>query len=234
MSKLFFIVSLCFLACSLDNNPSGKCRIKEVITSYDTYKYHYKNDSLVSITAKDYDLQYYYTKDGKIKYYTLANFRATYEYDQDGRLTGIKDCYGVGESMRFRYDSNGNIVEQYNIGNDTLQQHIYTYDKGLPVKIRYKYKGKLNPAETHLIYDNKPNPFINLGPMQNPLDTRYGYPVGNCKHNLVKSIVKDIATGKALDTLTWKIDYNGNGYPKSIRGDGSFTFEDGEFIYDCN
>ena len=224
---LLLATLICYTSCK---ESKHNCRLKRRITPDNTFEYNYQNDKLISVTAKGFEMRYSYDEKGRLKSYATGNIKSNYIYDEQGKPTTVEG-YFTFQDAKFRYDDHGQMVELYYtelnpIKTDTLQQRVYEYKNGLPFKSRTKTHGKWDDYEIYYKFDDKQNPFIGHGPLQSP-EISLGYPIGNCKHNLIQKIEKDIVTGKILRDIKWDLEYNEGGYPMGL------TKED-RFEYDCD
>lgn len=201
-------------------------------------------ETVTSGSDQTQKLTYSYNENGTVASFELDGGKANYIYNDEGKLTEIKG-EGSLNTRTFEYDDQGNIVKQVTLfGGKPYTTHEYSYENGVPVKVAVYDKGGALTEENAITYDDKHNPFVNMGVFANSSEMMLGYPVANQEHNVAKitktykkktSYMIDGAYKMPGDTETNELNraYDENGYPVSEimkRGDNEIK---SEFTYDC-
>lgn len=190
-------------------------------------------------------MNYAYDENGKLSSFELDKSKATYLYNESGQLTEIKGEGNIS-TRTFEYDDQGRINKQVTLfGRKPYTTHLYTRteDGALSGLTILDNKGEETEAYV-LTFDDKKNPFVNLGAFANSGEMMLGYAVGNYEHNLVKtektykkktSYMIDGEYKNAGDTEIneLKLAYNESGYPTEVirtRGDDEIATK---IEYDC-
>ncbi len=189
---------------------------------------------------------YEYNQNGNLKTIRIDSSAIVYHYDAKGRPIKLEGI-GMIQTREFEYDDNNNIIVQKIIwANKIFSTMHYEYDTtGAPITITVT-DTEGNQAELYNItYDDKINPFVNLGTFVNITELLLGYPVGNFKHNvtrIVKTYLKQTKytiNGKYkfpgdndIDNITYK--YNTAGYPVEILKQQNNKTAGVKIKYNCN
>lgn len=184
---------------------------------------------------------YKYNKSNQLEY-IVTDFNGVnsdtnfYFYNKDKLIKRIETNKNGKKSFyySYNYDNEGLIITE-TLTSKHKVVIVYKYYQDAPIEAQIFHDDKLR-ISYNFFYDNKINPFINLGLVNISRMMSYGYAVANYKHNLIKVITRPnenyYVNGKyfkkgSIDTSSISYEYNSHDYPITC-SDGN-TYE-----YDCN
>lgn len=206
--------------------------------SNSTMTFTYENNQLTGIEMvsvrngkeKKQTGTFEFTEDGKLSKFNSSteqgDYSVEYVYNEQGKPVEITSDSKFLSPIKFECNEKGQIVKQITEYNGTpYQTNTYEYnDKGQPVSCKVTDGEGKNTHTYQFEYDDKPNPFQNLGMLANPVELLYGTAVGNVANNVVKisttyhektsyKVNGEYKQAGDIDELVFSYEYNDSGYP---------------------
>jgi hypothetical protein len=194
--------------------------VQNRLDNYSSFSYHYEiigNEGWQTSKSTDYHT---YQNDTLIK---LANGEddsngyELYEYNQFGQLTKIKAYLGNNYPLYdydLIYDENNRYTE-FTYQHDSYRQHrIFEYLGNNISKVIFYSDLDPNAKSTYeMVYDNKTNPFLDLGIVSD--DRRFDkiLPSEFISENNILSYIRKNVFGEVTHDYTFNYSYDEYGYP---------------------